>query len=60
MADITNRRVRINTSISVRGIVTWDATIENVGQPLEDVLAESDRLVGELKRRYPVKEVVDK
>ena len=68
-------RVRINVSTSVKGVKTWDATVEYYDCPVmidaqvraggelvllpqsgpwnDFALAESDRLVAELDRRYP-------
>lgn len=59
------KRYRVNTSISVKGQITWDCTVEFEDCPMEDmtvsdgrewqriILAESDDLVAELKKRYP-------
>ena len=49
-------RHRINVSISVKGIVTWDCTVEVADGTLDTTLAESDRLVAALKLRYPAQE----
>ncbi|KKK94775.1 hypothetical protein LCGC14_2679450 [marine sediment metagenome] len=46
-------RYRINVSTSVKGILTWDCTCDGTGFSKEELLAESDALVGELKLRYP-------
>jgi len=46
-------RHRINISTSVKGIKTYDCTCELVNATVEEVLAESDRLVLELDKRYP-------
>ena len=51
------KRIRINISTSVKGIKTWDATVEMMDTDQEIVLAESDRLVSELEKRYPVTEI---
>ena len=64
------KRVRINVSTSVKGIKTWDATVEItadamiqqhdgfIDNPLVEVtMAESDALVRELDKRYPAPEV---
>ena len=50
-----NKRYRINVSTSVKGIKTWDATVEIAGSEItqEEVLAESDALIKELDKRYP-------
>ena len=48
-------RYRVNTTISTKGTITWDCTAEGEGFTKEEVLAESDALVAELKKRYPVK-----
>ena len=47
-------RRRINVSISVKGITTWDCTIDGLNQTEEDVLKESRSLVAALKAEYPV------
>ncbi len=52
------KRVRINVSTSVKGVKTWDCTVELDGySPTIDVsaaaLLESDALVAELDKRYP-------
>lgn len=48
-------RVRINVSTSVKGIKTFDATVDgqDSGMTVDEVLAESDRLIAELDTRYP-------
>jgi hypothetical protein len=47
-------RVRVNISVSVKGVVTWDATCDGQGYTRDEVLAESDALVAELQARYPI------
>ncbi len=47
-------RYRINVSTSVKGIETPDCTVDGEGFSMEEILAESDRLVAELRKRYPV------
>ena len=46
-------RRRINISTSVKGIKTYDATVELLDSTNEEVPAESDKLVAELEKRYP-------
>ena len=46
-------RYRVNVSTSVKGIKTWDATVDGDNYTMEEVLAESDTFVAELTRRYP-------
>ena len=46
-------RRRINISTSVKGVKTYDATIELIDATNEQTLAESDTLVAELDKRYP-------
>lgn len=53
----TKDRIRVNTGISVKGVITWECTVEKFNSNKEAVLAEIDALVAELKKRYPVKEV---
>jgi len=45
-------RRRVKVTISTKGVVTWDCTIEVLGGTIDDVLRESDSLVNELERRY--------
>ena len=52
------KRIRINVSTSVKGVKTWDATVElsdDLARDdlLADTLAESDRTVAALEQRYP-------
>lgn len=47
------KRYRINVSTSVKGIKTYDCTTDIEGGTMEEVLAESDRLVASLDKRYP-------
>ena len=51
-------RIRTNVSTSVKGIKTFDATVEMTGEGVtkEMVLAEHDALVQELAQRYPAVE----
>ena len=37
----------------VKGIKTYDCTVEIENGSIEEILAESDKLVGELDERYP-------
>lgn len=50
-------RYRVNVATSVKGVKTFDATVELMGPidavALADILRESDRLVKELDQRYP-------
>lgn len=48
-----SKRYRINVSTSVKGVKTYDCTIDLVGFTQAEVLAESDALVAELDKRYP-------
>jgi len=51
-------RIRTNVSTSVKGVKTFDATVEMTGEGVtkEMVLAEHDALVQELDQRYPAVE----
>jgi len=54
MAEETyKKRIRVNVSTSVKGIKTFDVTVEMLDTPKEEVLAESDALVALLDKRYP-------
>ena len=46
-------RYRVNVSTSVKGIKTFECTVDGEGFTMEEVLAESDKLVAELVKRYP-------
>jgi len=48
-------RQRVGVSTSVKGIKTYDCTVEITGDvsPIDEVLARSDALVKELDKRYP-------
>ena len=47
-------RYRINISTSVKGVKTWEATVDLTGYEIADVLTRSDMLVEELERRYQI------
>ncbi len=47
------KRIRINIATTSRGIKSYDCTVDIEGASLEEVLAESDRLVAALDARYP-------
>ena len=46
-------RYRVNVSTSVKGIKTFECTVDGEGFTMDEVLAESDKLVAELMKRYP-------
>ncbi len=48
-----SKRYRVNVSTSVKGIKTYDCTVEITNGTMEEVLEESDKLVAEMDRRYP-------
>ena len=45
-------RFRINVSTSVKGIKTYDCTVEVHGN-MDEALSMSDTLIAELDKRYP-------
>ncbi len=51
------RRYRVNVGTSVKGVKTYDCTVEINGdlavETKDLILAESDALVAELDKRYP-------
>jgi hypothetical protein len=47
------RRFRVNVSTSVKGIKTYDCTVDFKGISMEETLNASDKLVAELDKRYP-------
>ncbi len=48
-----SKRYRVNISTSVKGIKTYDCTVDITGADMAEVLKESDALVAELDKRYP-------
>lgn len=48
-----SKRYRVNVSTSVKGIKTYDCTVDMEGATMAEVLTESDELVAQLDRRYP-------
>lgn len=50
-------RYRVSISTSVKGVKSWDCTVDAEGWEMEDVLIHSDALVRELEMRYPITEV---
>ena len=53
MEETKSLRYRVNVSTSVKGIKTFECTVDGDGFTMEEVLAESDKLVAELMKRYP-------
>ena len=47
------KRYRVNISTSVKGIKTYECTVDIEGANMAEVLKESDALVAELDKRYP-------
>ncbi len=47
-------RYRINISTSVKGVKTYDCTVDGEGWEMAEVLTRSDLLVAELDKRYPI------
>lgn len=47
-------RYRVNVSTSVKGVKTWDCTIDGQGYSQEEVLTMSDLLVDALESRYHI------
>lgn len=50
-------RYRINVSTSVKGVKTWDCTVDGENYTQDEILLESNKLVAKLEYRYPVTEV---
>ena len=48
-----SKRYRVNISTSVKGIKTYDCTVDITNGTMDEVLAESDKLVSQLDQRYP-------
>ena len=47
-------RYRVNVSVSTKGVKTWDCTVDGLNEDMTRVLEQSDLLVSELERRYPM------
>ena len=47
-------RYRVNISTSVKGVKTWECTVDMEGYDQSHVLQASDQLVKELEKRYPI------
>jgi len=47
-------RYRVNVSTKVKGVKTWDCTVDGEGLEMEQILTLSDTLVGQLEKRYPI------
>lgn len=54
MEETKSIRYRINVSTSVKGIKTFECTVDMQGFPMSMVLNESDTLVAKLMKRYPI------
>jgi hypothetical protein len=54
MEEQKSLRYRVNVSTSVKGVKTWDCTVDGDGLSMQYVLDESDALVAELEKRYPI------
>ena len=50
-----SKRYRINISQTSKGVKSFECTVDCSGLSQEEVLAESDALVAELDKRYPIK-----
>ena len=48
-----SKRYRVNVSTSVKGVRTWETTVDCTGVSMDEVLADSDALVALLDERYP-------
>ena len=49
----TKIRYRIAVSTSVKGVKTFDCTVDAEGLSMSETIAKSDALVKELDSRYP-------
>ena len=53
-------RYRVNVATSVKGVRTWDCTVDGENYTKEEILIYSDQLVAALESRYPITEVMTK
>lgn len=49
-------RYRVNVSTSVKGVKTWDCTVDGLNYTEDEILEKSDSLVAKLDQRYPAPE----
>lgn len=47
-------RYRVGVSTSVKGIKTFDCTVDGQNYEMDEVLEKSDELVQKLEQRYPI------
>ncbi len=58
MAEVEKAlRYRVNIKQTAKREEYFDFTVDGLGFTMEEVLAESDRLTQELRKRYPAPEV---
>ncbi len=57
MEQTKSLRYRVNVATSVKGIKTFECTVDAENFTMDEVLAESDKLVSELTNRYPAPEI---
>ena len=55
MEEHKSLRYRVNVSTSVKGVKTWDCTVDGQNYGMDEVLDLSDQLVLKLEQRYPIK-----
>jgi len=56
MMEEKSLRYRVNVSTSVKGVKTWDCTVDGENFEMDEVLGRSDELVKKLEARYPAPE----
>ncbi len=47
-------RYRVNVSTSIKGVKTWDCTVDGESYLMDEILDKSDELVKKLELRYPI------
>ena len=60
MAIERSLRFRVNVSVSVKGVKTWECTTDGEGFEMDEIMKHSDALVAELEKRYPSPEETSK
>ncbi len=58
MEEIRKLRYRINISRGMKGQCSFEATVDGDGFSMQEILDNSDKLVLELEKRYPISEVL--
>jgi len=53
MSEERRMRYRVNISTSVKGVKSYECTVDGEGYDMAEIMKRSDELVAELDKRYP-------